>query len=760
MPGICDLSAELLLMVAGQLDKPSDIHAFALTCRDAHKNLDGLLYHRGMEVFPYIIFWACSAGEVKVVKRLLDAGIDLHRRFTMNVDRCIKRDTVKAWLKGTCSMDRNFLHEVYFHLGDGMDDTGRRRIVKQGPHGRVGQHTVQQAGQGVVEPNGRNRECIFTVLHSAARSGQLSTVKLLIQHGANIEARSSTTYRQPRSKNPILGRHVSIRWSNWTPLHTAISNGHSDVAVFLLGQGANPSCDLNNPQTNALHCAAAYGLTSVAQILVYGPHRLDINERDSLGLSPLAYAHMRENSGAMVDWLLENGADVDLDLGHGCTVLHLTCYHLWYEEAVKLIEAGASVNKTIQPVDSPAGQADHRLVCLRPLELCCGLYAAADIWRDKYKITHQRPLMTLADCFRTSTKLATYLIGAGADVHPLATAGASSPLVTASANRHIQLMDLLTKSGARIGEMDARGHLPLVAAAAHRNSNYPARASAYFDKGELPHAAMSWLIQRGADVNQKDQHSNTALRETLREDIGGDTSWCCFRGQYLQLQVLLHNGVTLPQDLGSELRVDPVRKAFDERNFDECQRLSIIPRRGTLLQPAVGLFYDLLAEAQAMAYCNPNFYRVQKCYDEGFGCHLDSLGLHRVRLRKDTVASMVQDLQQAFKFILVEIQGVQCLLKHRRFLWDCTRYADSGMADILLDFGVRFSLDWEEDGRTVLHNVCYGATPTAWKLAQRLIDGGADVNRGSPALLALEMGKNDLYSLLIKNGANVPFEDS
>jgi ankyrin repeat protein len=62
----------------------------------------------------------------------------------------------------------------------------------------------------------------WTPLHYAAASGDVDIARLLLAHGARIDAQSP----------PASGKY--------TPLMMAAREGHQDSAEFLLGQGADP----------------------------------------------------------------------------------------------------------------------------------------------------------------------------------------------------------------------------------------------------------------------------------------------------------------------------------------------------------------------------------------------------------------------------------------------------------------------------------------------------------------------------------------
>jgi ankyrin repeat protein len=90
----------------------------------------------------------------------------------------------------------------------------------------------------------------FTPLHLAAFFGQTDSVGLLLDRGADIEARSKNT-----------------RLRAVTPLHSAIAGHRTDVALLLLERGA----DVNATQPGGwtpLHQAAANGDLALCKVLL------------------------------------------------------------------------------------------------------------------------------------------------------------------------------------------------------------------------------------------------------------------------------------------------------------------------------------------------------------------------------------------------------------------------------------------------------------------------------------------------------------
>lgn len=71
--------------------------------------------------------------------------------------------------------------------------------------------------------NLKEEDCKKTALHFAATNGYVTTVKFLLDAGAD--------------PNPLS-------FDIWTPMHYAAENGHADVIVVLLNYGANP--DIKN----------------------------------------------------------------------------------------------------------------------------------------------------------------------------------------------------------------------------------------------------------------------------------------------------------------------------------------------------------------------------------------------------------------------------------------------------------------------------------------------------------------------------------
>lgn len=90
----------------------------------------------------------------------------------------------------------------------------------------------------------------FTPLHLAAYFDQAGAAAILLERGADIEA---------RSKNPNLP-HV-------TPLHSAAAGASTEVARLLLDAGADPNAVQPGGWT-ALHSAAANGNVELCRLLL------------------------------------------------------------------------------------------------------------------------------------------------------------------------------------------------------------------------------------------------------------------------------------------------------------------------------------------------------------------------------------------------------------------------------------------------------------------------------------------------------------
>jgi ankyrin repeat protein len=101
----------------------------------------------------------------------------------------------------------------------------------------------------------------FTPLHLAAFFGQLEAARLLLDRGADIDARSTNT-----------------RLRSVTPLHSAIAGHRTGMALLLLERGA----DVNATQPGGwtpLHQAAANGdLELCKALLKHGAKRLQMSD--------------------------------------------------------------------------------------------------------------------------------------------------------------------------------------------------------------------------------------------------------------------------------------------------------------------------------------------------------------------------------------------------------------------------------------------------------------------------------------------------
>jgi ankyrin repeat protein len=129
----------------------------------------------------------------------------------------------------------------------------------------------------------------WTALIHAACSGSERNVKMLLDHGADVNA---------------IGEPVNaIVASEYTPLWAAGENGHAEIVQLLIGHGAQ----LSGVSEMALSMAAAEGHESVVATLL--ENGCDIEERDSEGQVPIHHACLNGRAD-MFKFLVSRGADV------------------------------------------------------------------------------------------------------------------------------------------------------------------------------------------------------------------------------------------------------------------------------------------------------------------------------------------------------------------------------------------------------------------------------------------------------------------
>ena len=190
-----------------------------------------------------------------------------------------------------------------------------------------------------------------TPLHSAALAGQEAMAEFLISKGANIDARAG------------LGD---------TPLAVACLRGHEAVADVLLRAGADANLP-NNTGKSPLHLAAAKGHVEIIRQLLAGGAQVDAGDKPNNN-TPLLYAAQHDHAAA-AEALISLGADVNHVSRKGLSALALAV--LKSKAIVEvLIRHGADVNITFGPDLTPLHGATQKRN-LEVVELL--LKAGADI---------------------------------------------------------------------------------------------------------------------------------------------------------------------------------------------------------------------------------------------------------------------------------------------------------------------------------------------------------------------------------------------
>jgi len=167
----------------------------------------------------------------------------------------------------------------------GGDVSGLREMLEAGYDPNLTKEFTNHARRSSWERRGPITPLLATLLmRDTGKSLQL--VKLLIEHGAEIDIRDS------------IGE---------TPMHFAIRWGYDDIAEMLLEGGAEMGITTEDGKTY-LHFACIKGYTAVADLLIN--KGIEINAKDAGGKTPLYYAAKYGNR-EIASLLIEKGAEAN-----------------------------------------------------------------------------------------------------------------------------------------------------------------------------------------------------------------------------------------------------------------------------------------------------------------------------------------------------------------------------------------------------------------------------------------------------------------
>ncbi|KAK9891834.1 hypothetical protein WA026_016633 [Henosepilachna vigintioctopunctata] len=347
-----------------------------------------------------------------------------------------------------------------------------------------------------VEDRGIKGEC--TPLMEAASAGHLDIVRLLVAHGADVNAQSTTGN---------------------TPLMYGCAGGHTEVVQFLLEHGANVEDHNENGHTPLMEAASA-GHVGLAKILLM--HGAGINTHSNeFKESALTLACYKGHLD-MVRFLLEAGADQEHKTDEMHTALMEASMDGHVEVARLLLDSGAQVNMPTDSFESPltlaacGGHVDLAMLLIErganieevndegytPLmeaaregheemvHLLLGQGANINAQTDET----QETALTLA-CCGGFTDVADILLKGGANIE----LGASTPLMEAAQEGHLDLVKFLLQNGANVEAQTQTGDTALTYACENGHT----------DVADL-------LLQYGANLEHESEGGRTPLMKACR----------------------------------------------------------------------------------------------------------------------------------------------------------------------------------------------------------------------------------------------------
>jgi ankyrin repeat protein len=258
-----------------------------------------------------LIISAVKGGNYKIVKVLLDNGVDIH---SLNKDK-----------------------NTPLHLAA---LTGNYKLVK----------LLLEYGADI----NKTGELKFTPILYAAQQGYDEIIQLLFDIGANLEHQdiygrtplllAARFSKKESTVNKLLelGANINHQTKNkYTALHLVMENKNHEIVKILLDNGIDIDSQ-DKYKNTALHTATFYGYYKIVKLLLESG--ADIHKKAKLGYTPLCFAS-QEGHDEIIQLLIDRGSNLEHQDYYSRTPLLLAARFSNKESTVnKLLELKANIN--------------------------------------------------------------------------------------------------------------------------------------------------------------------------------------------------------------------------------------------------------------------------------------------------------------------------------------------------------------------------------------------------------------------------------
>ena len=253
-----------------------------------------------------------------------------------------------------------------------------------------------------------------TILHRVAGKGDTTTVKDLIQWGAQVDKANN---------------------NGSPPLFTAAYKGHPDTVQALIDRGANVNQVRTTDGCTALMEAASKGHTATVQTLIDRGAKVN-QRRTGMGYAALMAAALKGRTDT-VQTLIDRGANINQAANNGWTALVGAAFNGRTDTVQTLIDLGANVNQGTPLIKAAYTGRTNTVQTL----IARGAKVNQGRTTDGYTA-----LMAAAQNGHTAT--VQMLIDRGANVNQRRTTDVATALMFAVQNRHTATAEKLIQLGA------------------------------------------------------------------------------------------------------------------------------------------------------------------------------------------------------------------------------------------------------------------------------------------------------------------------